>query len=159
MPQLFFDIKFEYRASTAESLGPADLIVDDKDVLSDSTFETAVTITLGTDARASSNDILPKGYTTQRGYWGNGLLGINLGCKLWLLHRSTLSNTTVALAKQYLTSGFQWMLDDGIVDTVDVEVTRVGSRQLNFELTFIRPGASIVSSKFYMNWDQHFKGN
>lgn len=159
MPQLLNDIKFEYKASTAESLGPADLIVDDKDVMSDSTFETAITITLGTDARASNNDILPKGYTTQRGYWANNLLGINLGCKLWLLHRSILSNTTVVLAKQYLLDGFQWMIDDGIISTLDVKVNRVGLRQLNFELIFVRPDTSIVKSKFYMNWDQHFKGN
>jgi len=157
--QLLNDFKFEYKASTATTLGPADFVVSGKDVISDSTFETCVTITLGTDARAADSDVLPAGVTTRRGYWANNLLGVNLGCKLWLLGRSKLDNLTVALAKQYVEEGFNWMVSDGIVSSVEVTVSRYNSRQLNFFVVFVRPDLSEIEFKFFANWESNTIGN
>lgn len=152
------DIKFVYAAKTAETLGPADIVIEGKDALSDTGFETCVLISLGTDARASAADRLPEPNKNRGGFWGSALLGFNLGSKYWLLERSKLTPETMALAKQYTADALQWLVDDGIASTIDVTVTRENYRQLNINVVVGRPATSSVFFTYYLNWENQLRG-
>ena len=103
------DIKFFFRPDDADPLGPADIRVDGYELLRDPGFETAVLISLFTDARADDTDTLPDTYEDRRGYFGSILEDSPIGSKLWLLGRSKIDNTTLQLAEQYIIDALQWM--------------------------------------------------
>lgn len=86
----------------------------------------AITISLFTDARASDDDTLPDDGTDKRGYWGDMDLdaGESLGSKLWLLKRSKITQDTLNLMHDYIVNALQWLIDDGHLQSVQVQVER-----------------------------------
>lgn len=138
----------------------AEIVLGDRDVDRDGGFETAVLITLGTDKRASSEDELPDSDNIYKGgWWGDSLPpvpGYLMGTKLWLLQRAKTTDEIPALAEEYLRDGFQWMLDDEIIESFDVTVERVDFNHasvLSFDLSFNRPRGDTIFYKFYYNWE------
>ena len=95
------DIKFFYEANSAATLGPADIKVQGYELLRDPGFETAVLISLFSNARADNDDTLPQTIELRNGYWGSELVEFNFGSKLWLLGRSKIDTTTLRLVEQY----------------------------------------------------------
>lgn len=77
----------------------------------DAGLETAVTISLYTDARASAEDGLADGQNP-RGWWGEQFLepAGPLGSKLWILRRHNLTDDTVLLAADYAKEALAWMV-------------------------------------------------
>ena len=51
-----------------------------------------------------------------------------VGSRLWLLARSKASQTNLVLAQEYATEALQWMIGDGLAETVDVTTERQGER-------------------------------
>jgi phage gp46-like protein len=92
----------------------------------DDTLETAVAISLFTDARATDDELRIAGLTKQsnRGWWGDTyphVPGFVLGSKLWLLARAKKDDaTSLLLARQYTLEALQWLIDDGVADSIIV---------------------------------------
>ena len=58
-----------------------------------------------------------------------------IGSRLWLLRRSKLiENETVRLAEEYIREALQWMIDDGLVLSIDVTLTRDDVNSLTGEI-------------------------
>jgi len=141
--------------------GYGDVQLDDRDVTRDAGFETAVLITLGTDKRAGDEDPLPDAGGYKGGWWGDGVPDVPgdlIGWKGWILQRSKSTDKIVTQCKEYLIDGFQWMLDDGIVSAINIEVKKIdtmekaGDSILWMSLQFIRPGQDDLFYKFFYNW-------
>jgi len=143
-----FDVRDQY----------ADLILGDRDVDRDGGFETAILITLLTDKRADEGDPLPDEGGYKGGWWGDSIPVVadyKMGTKLWLLQRSKTIEEVPAQAEEYLKDGFQWMLDDGIIESMTVSAQRVDADNgsiLMISLAFKRPEGQTVFYKFYYNW-------
>jgi phage gp46-like protein len=153
------DIKFFYTANSPSTLGPAYIAVDGVDLLRDPGFETAVLISLFTDARADDSDVLPSAGISRRGYFGSSLLGFNLGSKLWLLERSKLGDTnTLRLAEQYIRDALEWMRTDGIASSIEAVAVVSGRNQLNFSVKIKRKDVDDITFKFYANWEYQTAG-
>lgn len=152
------DIKFLYTATSQDTLGPADVKVAYNDLVQDPGFETAVLISLFTDARADDTDELPENLRSRGGFFGSALAGFQIGSKLWLLNRARLSTVTAARAKQYCEDALAWMIADGIAETVVVETIIFNSRQLNIDIVITRPKGFSVSFGFYVNWENQLIG-
>jgi len=136
-----------------------EVILGDRDVLRDPGFETAVLITLGTDKYADDDDPLPDDGGYRGGWFGDSIPPVpdyKMGTKLWLLRRSKTEREIPARAKEYLLDGFKWMIDDGIIEKIEVNVER--RRDLNttlaFTLSFIKPEGNTIFYKFYYNWEE-----
>jgi len=126
---------------------------DAKDFLRmDEGLETAILLSLFSDARALDGDEIPFG-SDKRGFWGDALLGYSFGSKLWTLERSTITNKTLAVIESHMATALQWMLEDGVVSDVGVSATRSGNIVL-MEVTIYRDGEEPLSTKYSLNWER-----
>lgn len=133
-----------------------ELILADRDVDRDGGFETAVIITLLTDRRADIEDPLPDDAGYRGGSWHDSIPvveGYEQGTKLWLLHRSKTLIEIPTTAEQYLREGFQWMIDDEIVESLDVNVVRF-EKILTISISFTKPEGATIFYKFFYNWEK-----
>ncbi|MNE52836.1 Phage protein GP46 [compost metagenome] len=67
------------------------------------------------------------------GWWGDTwpvVANDRYGSKLWLLQRSKLTNALVNTVRTYLRAALQWMLDDGVVSRIDIDIQRTGINEL-----------------------------
>jgi len=147
--RLYFDVDKQY----------GEIGLADRDVERDPGLETAVIITLLTDRRADEDDDLPDDNGYKGGSWQDGVPvveGYLTGTKLWLLRRSKTVDEIPTLAKQFLTEGFQWMIDDGVVESVLVAVERRRDIEntLGMSLSFVRPNEPTIFYKFFYNWEE-----
>ena len=101
------------------------------DLLTDDGLETAVIVSLFTDAPADPGDAIPDGTTNRRGWWGDmpvdaaaqtGTPDVT-GSKLWLLDRAVLNTETLARAESYALAALAWMKRDGVAGKVTARAT------------------------------------
>ena len=85
-------------------------------------LKTAISMSLLTDRRVD-NPELPQGETYKRGWWGDCLNESEnkTGSKLWLLHRKKFDQEAIELAKAYTLEALDWLIQDEITDTIDVQ--------------------------------------
>lgn len=103
----------------------ADLSSLGYDLETDDSLQTAAIVSLFTDREADSDDELPAGETDRRGWWADATLddaaeGSKIGSKLWLIRREKRTEPVRQRAEQYCREALQWLVDDGLVDTVGV---------------------------------------
>ena len=113
----------------------------DSGMVEDTTFETAITISLLTWRRCEKED-LPADLENLGGFWGDTFAdveGDRTGSKLWLLQGQKINNENLDLAKQYVEEALEWMIEDGIADKIDVKTSRGEYDQLEIELFIQKP--------------------
>lgn len=86
-----------------------------------SALETAVMMSLFTDARALPGDKLLPGETDRRGWWGDLVDAQPIGSRLWLLRRAKRLPETLKLARDYVSEALRWLVTDQIAAKVEVE--------------------------------------
>lgn len=100
----------------------ADLCLEEGDLKRDEGLVTAVALSLLSDALASPAEAHAIGVSDRRGWWGERL-GDPYGSKLWLLTREKTTAETRARASEYGASALQWLIDDGIAESVNVDAS------------------------------------
>ena len=123
------DLKIEWVIDLAE--GSLAFDTDDNDLKMDDGLVTSVLISLFSDQRAADDEVLPDPNSTdKRGWWGDLVIpefeGDEIGSKLWLLERASLTQETLNLAIQYAEDSLDWMIQDGIASTITVTAERQG---------------------------------
>jgi len=115
-------------------------------------LKTAVLISLFTDRRANNDDQLPDYRGSKRGWWSDALTGQKIGSRLWLLHREKQLNQVVLRAKEYAEEALQWLIDDGVAESVTVtaEVIRSGFLALHIEI--VKTKRQTADFKFEFAW-------
>lgn len=116
------------------------MIVDLDD---DAALRRGVDISLFTWRRAEADD--PLDDAERYGYWGDSYPdqpGDRLGSRLWLLRRRRLDDATVRDADHYIREALQWMLDDGVLTGLDVQLTRT-REALRARLVLHRPTGAL----------------
>lgn len=97
------------------------------------TLQTAVILSLFTDARAGRDDVLPLGQTDLRGWVGDEYTGAAAtdvwGSRLWLIYVGKASGNVLDLARLYVQQALAWLVREGIASRVDVSAQWVGERQ------------------------------
>lgn len=134
----------------------SDLTRDGKNLVTDEGLETAVLLSLFTRRRALDSDELPDpGGGDQGGWWGDRYSEVEgdlLGSRLWLLARSKSSQDVVNRARVYSEEALQWMVDDGMAKSVEVETERQGDR-LAFKVSIQKPNELL--SRWVATWAVH----
>lgn len=107
-----------------------DIPVENSDLATVDGVETAVFVSLFTDARAPAGTV--KDAFRRRGWSGNILTlqdGFELGGLLWTLDQARLTQNTLNEGEDVVRISLQWVIDDGIADTVEVAMEQTGTRQ------------------------------
>lgn len=71
------------------------------------------------------------------GYWP-AVQNDRYGSRLWLLQRSKLTNQLVQTVRGYIRECLQWMIDDGVVSRIDLDIRRIGINELGNSITLWR---------------------
>ena len=112
----------------ANSDGLYDFVVEGNEFASAGGFETAIPVSLFTDARAPAALVAEP--QNRRGWIGNLMTASTmrqLGSILWALDQARITQETLNLARLEAQSAFQWMLDDGVALGVLVDLSRSSS--------------------------------
>lgn len=115
----------------------ADITVENGDLFPDNGLASAVLISLFTDARAPSEDSLPGGENSKRGWWGD-MNQRSTGSLLWLIQREKTLQEVAARAKEYSENSLDWMLEQGIAGTIAVEATIIKPQSLQIKIRISR---------------------
>lgn len=104
----------------------------------------AAIISLLTWRRAGVDDRLDD--AERYGWWGDSFPSVTddrIGSRLYLLRRRTLTAQTERDAQDYAREALQWMLDDGRVAAVLIDITR-GAERLDMRVRLaLRDGATV----------------
>ncbi|WP_374572509.1 phage GP46 family protein [Phenylobacterium sp.] len=114
---------------------------------------TAVLISLFTDGRASDPELVDVGARDPRGWWGDQGSTTRIGSRLWLRFRAKASAATLRLVRGDIVDALQWLIDDGVVASIDVatEWTRPG--ELGARVVLHRDGAAPLALNFRWVWN------
>lgn len=143
------DIKFFYNPLVQGDY--ADVKIDYGDLVLDGGFETLILISLFTDAYVDKNS----SYNGEsRGWFGNEILGFNLGSKLWQLDRSKINKETLNLATQYSKDALQWMVGEGMFKSVETLALKSTSRRnaIDLYIAVYKPDGTIDKYKYNVQW-------
>lgn len=108
-----------------------DLDYGAKGLVAEDTLYSAVLISLLTDRRAKTDDIIPDDTgaaspipPNRRGWAGDALAetpGDRIGSRLWLLRREKVTEETRQRALTYTRECLEWLIEDGLAKSVTVE--------------------------------------
>lgn len=124
------------------------LTVNGKQVSASSQLDSltrAVVISLFSHRRADPDD----NADVPMGWWGDTwpmVANDRYGSKLWLLQRSKLTNALVNTVRTYIRESLQWMLDDGVVSRIDIDVQRTGINELGNSIVLWRRDGPVTIS-------------
>lgn len=121
-----------------------DLVLNNSEIQTDESLRMPVLVSLFTDARCEKNEI-PKGQTSQKGFWGDAILGEKTGSKLWLLDKSKLNNETLIKYKEYAQDALKWMITDGIAKEIKITSEYNLKNELILLIQIKKPSGEIES--------------
>lgn len=116
-------------------------------LLSETSLQTAVVISLLTERRAEPDDRLPTPAKSDRpippdrkGWPGDAFDGSRIGSRLWLLQREKQTQETLRRAIFYAREALQWLIDDQHVTSIDVQGAWNGIGRLELTVKLQLPG-------------------
>lgn len=116
-------------------------------------LETAVLVSLFTDARAEPDDRLPPGDADRRGWWGNALGEEPIGSRLWLLRRAKRLPETLALARDYIREALAWLVGEGIAARVEVTTSWQDRGRINALIVISQADGSRAALRAEWAWE------
>lgn len=135
----------------ANSDGLYDFVIEGNEFASAGGFETAIPVSLFTDARAPAALVSEPRY--RRGWIGNLMTAATmrqLGSILWVLDQSRITQERLNIARLAAQDAFQWMVDDGAALNVFVDVTQTAST--GFIISIQITDTSNVVSRYQTLW-------
>jgi phage gp46-like protein len=137
----------------------SDIELDGSRIAGDGGLATAVIVSLFTDARARPDDALPDATVERRGWWGDLAPPVQTegnphttGSRLWLLSREKQTTEVLRRAEEYAREALQWLIDDGVATSIEVEAFVPRNSWLGLIITINRPQGS---ERFQHLWRQH----
>jgi phage gp46-like protein len=153
------DVRTAWSPATAPFWG--DWVIEPPGLATDHDLESAVLLSLFTDASALVDDVIPDGTDDRRGWWANWERpeAIVLGSRLWLLGREKSTEETRRRAEEYAAEALQWLLDDGVAAAVDVaaaylEVGPVPPSTLALQIAITRADGTVYEKRYAWAWEQ-----
>lgn len=133
------------------SLYDIDIDPETGDFLLTDSMDTALVVSLFSDARATADEVQEAG--NRRGWIGDVSAEVPeriFGSKLWLLEQSPLTTVTAAEARDYATQSLNWLIEDGASEDVSVDATPSnGNIDLSITITAVD---GVTSSLFFNLW-------
>lgn len=124
----------------------------DGDIETADAFDTALIVSLFTDARADESEV-PEA-RRRRGWIGNEYTpGIEMGCKLWIpLEQPRLTRSVLNQAQDAARDGLQWFVTDELAVSITDVGVRVEQTGVFLEVT-IQRSPNQIERRFYQLWN------
>lgn len=121
--------------------GTFDFDIGIGDLATGNDLETAVAVSLFTDARASDDYTITDGTTDRRGCWIDTYSPTPWGSLLWQLDRAEISNQAATLrrAEKYCLTALQWLIDDGVAASVTAVASWLSQGFMQIAITITQP--------------------
>lgn len=129
-----------------------DLAIAGGDLVVDSGLETAVLLSLYTDRRALAEDVLPDDGTDRRGWWCDAYSDRLQGSRLWLLSREKGLDRVLRRAEEYASEALDWLIEDGIATTVEVQANHLRRGVLQLIVAIQRPNEAALERRYDYVW-------
>jgi phage gp46-like protein len=132
-----------------------DLALDGYQLATDEGLETACLLSLFSDARARPDDVLPDRNGDRRGWWGDGyadVAGDVWGSRLWLYERSFAIPATANGIREAAAEALRWLVADGVVDRIEVDVAFFRPDGLTYTITVYRDRQPARQFEFKQFW-------
>ena len=130
----------------------SDIDILGNDVLRDPGLETAVLISLFTDKRAELSEELSDRSDDRRGWWAD-TSDDKIGSKLWLEHRSGMTDDVPAKLEAHARDSLQWMITDGVMKSMDVSTERISEQEYRITVKLLQPDGQRKFYKYSFNWE------
>jgi phage gp46-like protein len=133
----------------------ADLALESFALAADDGLETAVILSLFSDARALDADPLPIGQTDRRGWWADAYPaadGDRFGSRLWLLRASKQLQQSLNDARLYAEESLAWLVEDVAARKVEVETFIPRDEIMGMVVRIYRPDGSVTPIRFETLW-------
>jgi phage gp46-like protein len=140
-----------------------DLAIVDGDIAFGDELESMTLVSLLTNARATPDEYKNASLTLftdihdvvkLQGWWGDSyssVQGNQIGSKLWLLARQKATNNIRILTEEYVKSALQYLIDDGIVATIEpTAVWKDDQVEMSIQLT--KPDGTTEEFRFQFVW-------
>jgi phage gp46-like protein len=126
------------------------------DLATDESLETAVLLSLFSDALAHEDDVLPDlHHNDRRGWWADTASpSPPFGSRLWLLAREKETEDVRLRAIHYSEEALAWMIADQVADRVEViaEWSQATRGRLDLQVNIYRDGKLIFSKPYPIAW-------
>lgn len=117
----------------------------------------AAEISLFSWRRAEPDD--PLDDDQRMGWWGDtypAVPGDKIGSRLWLLRRRTIVPEVLRAAEEYAREALQWMIDDELVTSVDVQIVVRNRTRVDAVVQLADAGSPLPPFNFNDIWQvQH----
>lgn len=136
--------------------GRMDIALERGDLVADESPRTAVVLSLLTDRRADADDELPDGGSDRRGWWADAWSEPPedlIGSRIWLLVREKQLPEVRRRAEAYAREALQWLIDDGIAESVEVAAETLRGDWLALHVTIRRRDGGTVEQRYDYVWE------
>jgi len=146
------DIRLEFN----EDFFEGDVVLGNGDLETDKGLGTAVLMSLFSDRRADESDKYDN--DDPKGWWADALLpnaGDSFGSRLFLLNRAKALPNTEIKAQEYIFEALEWLIDDGIAESIDVDTFTFGynyNKRLGAVVKIYRTQENDLQLKFNDLW-------
>lgn len=141
-----------------DEFGIGNIELTDNDIAIDNGLNTAVYLSLFTDARVDDETLLDD-KNDKRGYWADVFDEKPMGSKLWLLGREKKMNTVLEKAKIYCVEALKWLIDDGIAKKITINTESVNGNILGIETIIQKPSDDVLKFQYFYNWQYQKEEN
>ncbi|MCP4088200.1 MAG: hypothetical protein GY746_00175 [Gammaproteobacteria bacterium] len=132
-----------------DEYGLFDLVLDGADFEAVDGLESSIAVSLFTDGRAEAGRVQdPK---KRRGWIGDIFKVADsrtIGSELWILDQERLTSKTINDARIFATDSLQWLIDDGIAQTVNVNVIKTNVRTITIAVELTKTSGQTLNYDF-----------
>lgn len=132
----------------------ADWLLQAPSLAGDDGLDTAVLLSLFSDARARPGDVTPAA-DDLRGWWGDAVAaepGDRFGSRLWLLARRKQLPEVLAEARGYAEEALAWLIRDGVASRLEIEAFIPRDEALGLSIAITKPTGQPVRFRFEALW-------
>jgi phage gp46-like protein len=138
-----------------ESTGRGDWSMTNGDLASGSDLQTAVLLSLFTDARV--DDYVappPSGAPDRRGCWTDAYTGYQIGSRFWTRMRLVKNQFTLNLIQTDAQDALGWLISDGVVASFDIQAAWINKTMIGLSIVAHMPAGDPQTFRFQWVWGQ-----
>ena len=135
--------------------GRGDWAMAGADLASGNDLQSAICLSLFTDARAPADYQGPAPWDgRRRGHWTDTYNGYQIGSLLWTLARSVKTNRVLVLAQMYAAQAVAWLTEAGVVASFTITAQWVNRTMLGLRIVARMPSGPNQTFQFNWVWQQ-----
>lgn len=138
-----------------ESTGRGDWSMTNGDLTSGSDLQTAILLSLFTDARV--DDYVPpppSAAPDRRGCWTDTYAGYQIGSRLWTRMRLVKNQTTLSLIEGDVQDALAWLVTDGVVASFNIQAAWVNRTMIGLSIVARMPTGDPQTFAYQWVWGQ-----